>query len=75
MQGDSINTHLGQKMRQRRWILGMTQEQLGRAIGVRFQQIQKYESGRTQISASRLLQISAALGCSITYFFEEVDAG
>lgn len=74
MQQNSINVHLGQRLRQRRWVVGVTQEQLGQAVGVGFQQIHKYESGISQLTASRLWQISAALGCSVSYFFEGIEA-
>ncbi len=59
-------------MQLRRTLLGMTQEQLAKAIGVSFQQVQKYERGLNRLSASRLFDVCQALGVSITYFFEDV---
>lgn len=56
---------LGAAIRQRRMIAGISQEKLGDAIGVTFQQIQKYEKGTNRVSWSRLVQIAKALGCSI----------
>ena len=55
---DGIDVHLGRRLRRRRRILGLTQQQLAGACGVRFQQIQKYENGANRISFSRLVQIS-----------------
>jgi len=59
-------------MQLRRTLMGMTQEQLAKAIGVSFQQVQKYERGLNRLSASRLFDVCQALGVSITYFFEDV---
>jgi DNA-binding XRE family transcriptional regulator len=69
--GRQIDIHLGQRLRQRRRLLGLTQGQLARACGLRFQQIQKYECGATRLSASRLWQLAAVLTTPISYFFEE----
>jgi transcriptional regulator with XRE-family HTH domain len=52
----------------------MTQQQLAQAVGIRFQQVQKYESGANRISASRLWDLSRALKVSVTYFFEGLDS-
>ena len=65
-----VDLHIGQRVRHRRWLLGMTQQQLAQAVGIRFQQIQKYETGMNRISASRLWDIADALGVSISFFFE-----
>ncbi|MEO0363715.1 MAG: helix-turn-helix transcriptional regulator, partial [Pseudomonadota bacterium] len=54
----------------RRWMVGMTQQQLGEKVGIKFQQIQKYETGMNRISASRLWDIASALKVDISYFFE-----
>jgi transcriptional regulator with XRE-family HTH domain len=59
-------------MQLRRTLLGVTQEHLAKAIGVSFQQVQKYERGLNRLSASRLFDVCQALGVSITYFFEDV---
>ena len=56
-----IDVNVGRRMRQRRWMLGMTQQQLAQNVGIKFQQIQKYESGMNRVSASRLYEIAVAL--------------
>lgn len=70
-----VDSHVGQKIRQRRWMVGMTQQQLAEAVGIKFQQIQKYETGMNRVSASRLWDISRALGVSASYFFEGLSEG
>ena len=70
-----IDVHVGQRLRQRRWMLGLTQQELANTVGVKFQQIQKYESGINRMSAGRLWDIAKALGVSADYFFEGLDAG
>jgi transcriptional regulator with XRE-family HTH domain len=67
---DDIDFHLGKRMRRRRRLLGLTQQQLADACGVRFQQIQKYECGANRISAGRLWKIAGALEVQMNYFFE-----
>ncbi len=69
---DPVDIHVGQRLRQRRTLLGLSQEKLARTIGLTFQQIQKYERGVNRIGASRLLQLSRALGVPIAYFFEDM---
>lgn len=69
---DPIDVHVGGRMQLRRTLMGMTQEQLAKSIGVSFQQVQKYERGLNRLSASRLFDVCQALGVSITYFFEDV---
>jgi transcriptional regulator with XRE-family HTH domain len=66
----TIDEHVGRKLRHRRQILGMTQQQVAVAVGVRFQQIQKYECGANKISAGRLWSLSQALEVAPGYFFE-----
>jgi transcriptional regulator with XRE-family HTH domain len=68
--GDQIDLHLGKRLRRRRRLLGLTQQQLAGACGVRFQQIQKYECGANRISAARLWQLSEALEVPVGYFFD-----
>ncbi len=68
-----IDLHVGNRVRQRRRLLGMTQQRLADAVRIRFQQIQKYESGANRISASRLWLLSRALEVPISYFFDGVD--
>jgi transcriptional regulator with XRE-family HTH domain len=65
-----IDKHVGVRLRERRGILGVTQQQLGVAIGVSFQQVQKYEKGLNRIGAGRLRDVSRVLGVSPAYFFE-----
>jgi transcriptional regulator with XRE-family HTH domain len=65
-----IDVHIGRRLRARRRSLGVTQPQLAEAVGVRFQQIQKYESGEDRISASRLWKLCAALEATVDYFYE-----
>ena len=68
-----VDVHVGKRVRHRRWMVGMTQQQLGDIVGIKFQQIQKYETGMNRISASRLWDISDALGVPISFFFEGLD--
>ena len=65
-----VDLHVGQRLRQRRCLLGMTQQKLADAVGIKFQQIQKYESGANRISASRLWVIARALEVPVSFFFE-----
>jgi transcriptional regulator with XRE-family HTH domain len=68
--GKDIDVHLGKRLRRRRRLLGLTQQQLAGACGVRFQQIQKYECGANRISAARLWQLSEALEVPVGYFYD-----
>lgn len=65
-----VDLHIGQRVRHRRWLLGMTQQQLAQSVGIRFQQIQKYESGANRVSASRLWDLAQALDIPVSFFFE-----
>ncbi|MBV9997220.1 MAG: helix-turn-helix transcriptional regulator [Caulobacteraceae bacterium] len=69
-----IDAHIGNRLRRRRMLLRLTQRQLAVAIGVRFQQIQKYEFGSNKISASRLWLIAKALDVPVGYFFEGLES-
>jgi len=69
-----IDLHVGKRLRQRRRLLGLTQQKLAEAVDIRFQQIQKYESGANRISASRLWALAQALDVPVAYFFEGVEA-
>jgi transcriptional regulator with XRE-family HTH domain len=69
-----VDAHVGQRIRHRRWMLGMTQQQLGDAVGIKFQQIQKYETGMNRVSASRLWDIARALDVPISFFFEGLES-
>ena len=65
-----IDLYLGKRLRRRRRLLGLTQQQLALAVGMRFQQIQKYECGANRISAGRLFDLAKALETPINYFYE-----
>jgi transcriptional regulator with XRE-family HTH domain len=65
-----VDAHVGKRIRHRRWMVGMTQQQLADQVGIKFQQIQKYETGMNRVSASRLWDIAEALGVQISFFFE-----
>ena len=65
-----VDIHVGQKLRQRRWLIGMTQQTLAEKVGIKFQQIQKYETGANRVSASRLWDISEVLEVPTSYFFD-----
>ena len=65
-----VDVHVGKRVRHRRWMAGMTQQQLAERVGIKFQQIQKYETGTNRISASRLWDISEALNVPVAFFFE-----
>ena len=67
---NDIDLHLGRRLRRRRRLLGLTQQQLATAVGIRFQQIQKYECGANRISAARLWQLAEALEIPIGYFYD-----
>ncbi|BCJ89289.1 hypothetical protein IZ6_00240 [Terrihabitans soli] len=68
-----IDKHVGARVRMRRLLIGMSQEKLGTALGITFQQIQKYEKGANRIGASRLQQMSEVLGVPVSYFFEDAQ--
>jgi transcriptional regulator with XRE-family HTH domain len=67
---DPVDVHVGRRLRERRAVLGMSQERLGELLGVTFQQVQKYERGANRIGSSRLLQIGRALDVPVSFFFE-----
>ncbi len=70
---DETDLHLGRRLRQRRWMLGLTQSQVGDRVGIKFQQVQKYETGQNRISSSRLWELSRALDVPISYFYEGLN--
>jgi transcriptional regulator with XRE-family HTH domain len=72
-QATDVDTFVGQRVRARRMMVGMSQEKLGEHLGLTFQQIQKYEKGVNRISASKLHQIAAALDTPIQFFFRDED--
>lgn len=65
-----VDIHVGKRVRHRRWMKGVTQQQLGDSVGIKFQQIQKYETGMNRVSASRLWDIAEALDVPVNFFFE-----
>lgn len=67
---NSVDEHVGQRLRQRRTILGISQEKLAEMVGITFQQIQKYENGANRVSASRLFQFSNLLDVPVDFFFD-----
>ncbi len=69
-----VDVHVGARLRVRRRLLGMSQTTLGEAIGVTFQQMQKYEKGMNRISASRLFDLSRVLDVPVEFFFEDIPA-
>ena len=66
-----IDTHVGSRVRLRRTMMSMSQEKLGDALGITFQQIQKYEKGTNRIGASRMQQIAETLKVPVSFFFED----
>ena len=70
----NVDVHVGARMRQRRTLLGMSQTKLGDAVGLTFQQIQKYERGSNRIGSSRLYEFAKVLDVPVSYFFEEMPA-
>ena len=67
-----VDVHVGKQVRVRRTLLGMSQTTLGEAIGLTFQQVQKYERGTNRVSSSRLFDLSRVLDVPVEYFFEEM---
>ncbi len=72
---NTVDVHVGQRLRVRRSLLGLSQERLAEAIGLTFQQVQKYERGMNRISAGRLFQFSKILDVPVAYFFEHLGQG
>src|SRR6056297_3222622 len=68
-----VDVHVGKRIRHRRWLVGMTQQQLAERVGIKFQQIQKYETGANRVSASRLWDIAEALDVEVSFFFEGLE--
>ena len=68
--GKRVDFHVGERIRERRAELGLTQEDLGGTLQISYQQIQKYETGANRISAGRLFEIASALDVGISYFFD-----
>lgn len=70
-----IDVHIGSRLRLCRTILGLSQQKLGNALGLTFQQVQKYERGINRIAASRLFDISRVLNVPINFFFDDMPEG
>ena len=68
-----IDVHVGARVRLRRTLLGLSQSALGEAIGLTFQQVQKYERGMNRVSASKLWQLSSVLDVPVSYFFDDMS--
>jgi len=68
----NVDVHVGKRIRQRRWLIGMTQQKLAELVGIKFQQIQKYETGANRVSASRLWDIGESMGVPVAFFFEGI---
>ncbi len=68
---DPIDVHVGGRVRLRRMLIGMSQEKLGEALSLTFQQVQKYEKGANRIGAGRLFRIAQLLGVSVQFFFDD----
>lgn len=68
-----VDVHVGKRIRHRRWLVGTTQQQLAEAVGIKFQQIQKYETGMNRVSASRLWDIAAVLDVPVEFFFDGLN--
>ena len=72
MHPEPVDIHVGARIRRRRVLLGLSQEKLAQAIGLTFQQLQKYESGANRVSSSRLYQLANLLGVPISFFFDDM---
>ncbi len=70
-----VDIHVGARVRLRRTLLGMSQERLGEALGLTFQQVQKYERGANRIGASRLYDLARALQVPVGFFFDDLPDG
>ena len=72
---NTVDTHVGTRVRLRRMLLGMSQEKLGESLGLTFQQVQKYEKGVNRIGASRLFDLAQVLGVPVQFFYDELGPG
>src|SRR5210317_913020 len=70
---NAVDIHVGNRVRQRRTLLGLSQERLASALDLTFQQVQKYERGANRIGAGRLYQLAKALDVPVTFFFEDME--
>src|SRR5512145_297854 len=69
---DPIDVHVGGRLRLRRTLMGLSQTDLAKSVGLTFQQVQKYESGANRVSASRLYHISESLDVPVSFFFDDM---
>jgi len=72
---DPIDVHIGRRLRLRRTVLGMRQDELARSVGITFQQLQKYETGENRVSASRLFQLAETLDTTVGWFYGDLQRG
>jgi len=72
---EPVDVHVGARIRTRRLLIGMNQETLARALGLTFQQVQKYEGGANRVSASRLSEIAKILKVPVSFFFSDLESG
>ncbi len=70
---NDVDDHVGRRVRERRREIGISQRKLGEALGISYQQIQRYENGTNRVSAGRLYAMAQHLGATLDYFFEEVE--
>lgn len=68
-----IDVHVGLRMKQRRLLLGMSQGDIAKSVGLSFQQVQKYEKGRNRLSASKLFEFADVLGVPVSHFFDALS--
>lgn len=73
MKPNPVDVHVGYRLRQRRVLVGLSQEKLARMVGITFQQVQKYERGANRIVASRLFELARVLDVPVSYFFEDLS--
>lgn len=71
-QANPVDAHVGQRVRLRRMLVGMSQERLGELLGLTFQQVQKYEKGINRIGAGRLFEVAGILDVPISFFYEDL---
>ncbi len=71
---DTIDARVGHRLRERRVVVGMSQEKLADRLGLTFQQVQKYEKGLNRVSASRLYQMAEILGVNVQYFYNHAES-
>ena len=72
-QANPVDAHVGNRVRLRRMLIGMSQERLGELLGLTFQQVQKYEKGVNRIGAGRLYEIAGILGVPIGFFYDDIE--